>query len=172
MNQNQLIMQVTLFESFMKDIHREILSRNPKLLNPKRQVPIARIFATGLDAVLEEEVEREVISLDRKSIKDRCDYFKNRLLVDWSFDGTVYPLIERSLNMRNEILHGDTDTKVEDSHLQITFAITTGITIVTIVQCHLLYPDAFQPPTHAEGLLTQFRKGMKTQNMQDADDSN
>lgn len=39
LRQNNLILMVTIMESFLKDIHREILRQNPKLLKADRQIP-------------------------------------------------------------------------------------------------------------------------------------
>ena len=161
LNQNHLILQVTLFESFMKDIHKEVVSQNPKLLNPNRQIPLGRAVSEGLDKIIEEELAREVHSLDRKSIEERCKYFKEKLFIDWSFDGKVIPLIKSTIEQRNIILHEDPDLKIERFDLQIAMSICMGITMVSIVQAHLLYPKSFEPPVRAANLTEHFKKLLK-----------
>lgn len=164
MNQNHLILQVTLFETFMKDIHREILRQDPKLLKPDRKIPLGRVISAGLNSIIDEEIEREVHSLDRKSIEERCEYFKDRLSIDWSFDGTVIPLIKSIIDQRNAILHKDPDIKVDRFDLQVALSICMGIIMVTIVQAHLLFPDSFEAPDHSERLSRHFANKLKVMN--------
>lgn len=158
LKQNHLILLVTLFESFMKDIHKEVLTQNPKLLNPDRKIPLGRAVSEGLDKIIEEEISREVHSLDRKSIEERCQYFKERLSIDWSFDGTAIPLIKSILEARNTILHENPDLKIERFNLQVAMSICMGIIMVTVVQAHLLYPESFESPDKSGKLTEHFKK--------------
>jgi hypothetical protein len=163
-NQNHLIMQVTIFETFMKDIHKEVLRQNPALLNPDRKVSLGRAVSKGLEKIIEEEIAREVHGLDRKSIDERCDYFKNKLGIDWSFDGTAIPVIESILESRNTILHEDPDLKIKEEDTIISMSICMGIIMVSIVQAHLHYPEAFAPPDQAGNLRKHFEKTLKKPN--------
>jgi len=158
LNQNHIILLVTLFESFMKDIHKEILTKNPKLLNPDRKIPLGRAVNDGLNKIIEEEISREVHSVDRKAIEDRCKYFKERLSIDWSFDNTAIPLIKSTLEVRNTILHDDPNFKVDRLQLQVAMAICMGITMVSTVQAHLLYPESFESPDKSGKLTEHFKK--------------
>ena len=160
-NQNHLILCVTLFETFMKEIHREILHQNPQLLNPDRKIPLGRVISAGLDRVIEEEIEREVHNLDRKSIEERCEYFKDRLSIDWSFDGTVIPLIKSIIDQRNAILHIDPDINIEEFDLHIALSICMGISMITIVQAHILHPKAFKAPDHSKNISRHFANKLK-----------
>ena len=156
-NQNQLIIQVALFETFMKDIHREVLRRNPGLINPDKKVSIGRIVSEGLNSIIEEEIEREVHGLDRKSIEERCEYFKSRLAIDWSFDGTVLPPIKAVLESRNAILHEKPDLEVTEIELTLGMSILIGIPMVALVQAHLHYPDTFAAPDQLDNLMKHFK---------------
>ena len=161
MNQNQLILELSIFESFMKDIHRHILHSTPSLLNPKRQAPIGRIISLGLDSVLEEEIARDVHSLDRKSIAERCEYFKDHLSVDWSFDGKVIPVIEPLIDIRNKILHENHDLVLDTIFLSTCFIVCTAIPTVAIVQAYIQYPDFFEAPEYSEKMIEHCRQELE-----------
>ncbi len=158
LNQNHLIILVTLFESFMKDIHKRILCKNLSLLNPDRKIPLGRINNIGLETIIEEEISREINSLDRKSIEGRCKYFKEKLSIDWSFDGTALPLIKSTLETRNKILHEEPDYKLSRFELNSAIAICMGITLVTVVQAHLLYPKYFEKLHNSKELEDHLKK--------------
>lgn len=157
-HQNQLIIMLALFETFMKDIHREVLRQNPGLLNPGRKVPIGRVLSEGLNSVVEEEIAREVHGLDRKTVEDRCEYFKSRLSIDWSFDNTMPPLLKEVLESRNAILHENPDLEVSEFDLTIAMTVCIAIPMVSMVQAHLHYPDAFASPGNTKNVTRHFRK--------------
>lgn len=71
LRQNEVILLIALFENEMKEIHREILGQNPQLLKPDRQVPLGKLVSEGTKIVIESEIDREVQSLDRKSVEER-----------------------------------------------------------------------------------------------------
>src|SRR5688572_12485207 len=73
--QNKLILLVTLLESLLKDVHREVLRHNPGLLKADRLIPLGKLFAGSSASIIEEEIEREVQIMDRKSVKEKADYF-------------------------------------------------------------------------------------------------
>ena len=164
LNQNHLILQITLFESFMKDLHRELLQQNPSFLNPERKISLGRVVSLGLDHVINEEIEREVQSLDRKSIEDRCKYFQERLSIDWSFAGTMIPVIKLITDKRNKLLHEDPDINVDQDDLTFASFACIGITMVSTIQAHLAYPEAFILPEHSENTLQLFSKKKREPN--------
>ena len=51
--QNKLVLVVTAFESFMKDIHREVFRQNPTLLKPDRQIPLGKVVSTSKEEIVE-----------------------------------------------------------------------------------------------------------------------
>lgn len=142
-NQNKLLLLVTVFESFMKDIHREILRINPKALKADRQVPLGKIVSTPIEEILEEEIEREVQSLDRKTIEQRCEYFDKHLNIDW-FGGTIIPLLKPVLDLRNKITHEDPDITITDNDLGLTYLVTFSLPVACVMQASVLYPEAFK----------------------------
>lgn len=117
LSQNELILLVALFEDQMKQIHREVLIQDPTCLNPERTVPLGKLFSDGIDAVLADEIEREVQSLDRKSVSERAKYFRERLQIDW-VGGTAVPFVERVISLRNDILHSSIDRVVSNSQVE------------------------------------------------------
>jgi hypothetical protein len=142
-NQNELIMRVTLLEGFLKEIHREVLRQKPALLRSDRQIPLGRLVALGPEKILEEEVEREVQSVDRKSIGDRAKYFLERLSIDW-FDGTIVPLMEWAFGQRNEILHFNPDAEVSSKDLGRASVVGSAVPWVSVAQAAILYPGGFK----------------------------
>ncbi len=143
LRQNELLLRVAVFEAFMKDLHREILRQKPLLLRPERQISLGRLASIGLEAVLAEEIEREVQGLDRKSTRERTDYFRRRLGIDW-FDGKIVPLLEIVIETRNGILHDDPDKVIADGVIGIAYITCLSIPWVSLVQAAVLYPSGFK----------------------------
>lgn len=117
--QNMLILNVSLFESFIKDIHRCILYQEPTLLKPQRQIPLGQLISQGFEEILQNEIEREVYSLDRKSLSEKAEYFKKRLDIPWSKGGFMGSL-QKYFDLRNILLHEDpellfSNKQVEDN---------------------------------------------------------
>ena len=143
LNQNQLIMRVSFLEGFIKEIHREVLRQQPTLLKSDRQVPLGKLLAVGQEKIFEEEIEREVQSLDRKSIEDRCKYFLDKLSIDW-FDGKIVPLMQRVFDKRNDIIHLDPNTDVTYNNLRLASLVGIAVPWVSIAQAAVLYPKGFK----------------------------
>jgi len=142
-NQNEFIMLVALFEIQMKDIHREILLQDQKLLSPDRQVPLGRLISGGFDAVLELEIEREVQSLDRKNFEERASYFQSRLGLVWPKEPT--PTAAREiLDIRNRLLHEDADLSIADDKLGEAREVAFMLSYCFCLQCAARYPKGFQ----------------------------
>lgn len=145
LTQYEYILSVTIFESLMKDIHRAILTEAPTLLKEDRQVPLGKLVAKGQQEVLREEIEREVQTLDRKSVAEKADYFSQRLGINW-FGGTIVPILDQVIRARNEMLHENPDRMVNEKDLVFLSLATTSVPVATIAQAALLYPRAFVLP--------------------------
>ena len=119
----------------------------PSLLKADRQIPLGRLVSKGRDDVVHEEIEREVQALDRESSKKKAEYFVNRLGINW-FGGTIVPILDGVLRLRNEMLHENPDRMVHDTELVSLNLVTTAVPLATLAQAALLYPDAFKLPAH------------------------
>jgi len=142
LNQNELILLVALFEAQMKDIQREILRQEPALLKPDRMIPLGRIVAVGRDAIVEEEIEREVQEVDRKSVADRAQYFERRLRIDW-FGGHVVSIVKESLDLRNRVIHAEPDLQVSDTDVDTARWVTFAVPYYCCLRASERYPVAF-----------------------------
>lgn len=141
--QNKILLLVAVFESFMKDIHHEILRANPTILKADRKIPLGKIIAKPIEELLEEEIEREVQILDRKSIEKKYEYFDKRLNIDW-FEGTIIPLMKPVFELRNKISHEDPDIIVTDNILNMTHLVTYSLPTMCMMQAAVLYPESFK----------------------------
>jgi hypothetical protein len=145
LRQYEFILRVTIFEGFMKDIHRAILTSAPTLLKDDRQIPLGKLVVKGFDEILQEEVEREVQILDRKSTIDKAEYFLKRLGISW-FDGTMIPILDSAIQARNTMLHENPDhlpTAGEQLFMELS---TIGVPVATMAQAALLYPKSCSFP--------------------------
>lgn len=48
-NQTELLIRMAVLESFMKDLHREILKIEPTLLNATKKIPLGRAISIGFE---------------------------------------------------------------------------------------------------------------------------
>ncbi len=161
LEQNEFIIRMALFESFMKDVHCEALRQKPTLLKPTRQIPLGRLLAVGLGSILEEEIEREVHSLSRMDAKSKSDYFKNTLGIDYSFDDKIIPLVEGAVATRNKILHEDPDAEIDRFAYVSVRIIGLAIPLFCVAQGSILYPGGFEVPKHSEEMIAYFKKKMQ-----------
>lgn len=143
--QNEYLLHVAIFESFMKSIHREILRATPKLLQPNRAVELGKLISQGQDAILGAEIEREVQALDRQTTQKKAEYFRDRLGIDW-FGGTAVPLLDGVIKLRNVILHEDPDRLVGEAEHALLALITTAVSFATVAGAAVLYPAACSLP--------------------------
>lgn len=150
LRQYEYILLVTLFENFLKTVHRKILETNRELLKPDRKIELGRLVIEGEEDILAKEVEREVRSLDRETIQKRADYFRHRLKIDWTFSGRIIPTAESVITLRNTILHEDPDRKVRGIDLEIATLVCTGVTFAAAAGAAVLYPDACFLPHHLQ----------------------
>lgn len=143
LRQNKLILLITLLESFLKDIHREILRKNPSLLKADRQIPLGKLVSQPTNEIIEEEIEREVQGLDRKSVEQRSEYFDKHLNIDW-FGGTIIPFLKPVLELRNRVLHENPDTVVSEEDLDLAHVVCMALPMGCLFQAAVLYPDRFK----------------------------
>jgi hypothetical protein len=146
LRQNELLLRVAVFETFMRDVHRAVLREAPTLLRADRDVKLGRLLSQGVDAIVTDEIDREVAAVERKGVAETSQYFRERLKIDWSFDGTVLPLLEAVTDARNTILHEDPDADISDRFLGRSLTILIAIPWLTLLQAALLYPKSFALP--------------------------
>jgi hypothetical protein len=161
LNQNELILSISILETFMKDVHREILRQQPSLLKADRDVKLGKIISIKIEQVIEEEIDREVQALDRKNVKEKAKYFKDKLKVDWTFDGTIIPLMESVIEKRNEILHGNPNAEIDEIDKASSSMACMGIPFMAVVHASALYPDGFEKIEKTEKLTTEIKKNLK-----------
>ncbi len=161
LNQNELIMKVSLFEILLKDIHREILKQKTSLLQSDRKIPLGKLIHGGQDKLIDEEIERAVNILERKNIRDIAQHFKDHLNVDWTFDGHILPIVEHVLSLRNKILHEEPDVKVGNDDCFHAITIYMAISLVAIAQCAILYPGGFEPLKDDSNVMEYYREKLK-----------
>jgi hypothetical protein len=102
----EILFRVAVFEDFLKHLHAEALSANPKVFadaSPKKQAAYGDIFSNSLASFVEQQICREVEELDREGMEKRLDYFSRHLGIDLGKHRN--PLLEIS-EIRNKIAHG------------------------------------------------------------------
>lgn len=142
--QNFIIISFATFESFLKDIHREILFKEPKLLNPDKKIELGRLAAAGYDKIIEEEIENKVQSLDRKSIQDRAKYFKEHLGIPWSEDPDLINQVSDLNDLRNRILHENPDEEVSEETIESSLFLLIVIPSTLYICSRQKYIGVFQ----------------------------
>jgi hypothetical protein len=152
LRQNKLVLRVTHLESALKDVHREVLRSNPQLLRSDRQIPLGKLVSQPIQDILDEEIEREVQSMDRKTLEQRAEYFDTRLNITW-FDGTIVPLMKPLFDLRNKVIHGDSVTCVSKGDLLLADTVCMALLWCCILQAAVLYPNSFKwGDTETEGM--------------------
>lgn len=149
LSQNRLVLQVALFEGFLKDLHRAILRSSPNLLRHDRDVPLGKVIAVRKEQIIAEEIEREVQILDRQSTEKKADYFKTRLHIDW-FGGTMVPIMDAMIKARNEILHENPDREISRFEGIALEIVTTMLPLNCVAQAAVLYPGSCLLPEHLD----------------------
>lgn len=143
--QNSLILTLSTFEIFLNDLLRHILLNRPNLLSPNRKIEIGRLITDGVDKVISEEVERQVYTIDRKSIFDRADYFKTHLKLYWGKDSNHIEIFNKINNLRNNIVHRDTDLMVSEEDLKEALRVCKAIVIQLMIDSMKHYKDIIAP---------------------------
>ncbi len=144
LNQNELVLYTALFEAYLKNIHRKILKLNPRLCKKEFKIDLGHLISLGQEEIVNREIEREIYSLDRKAFKDKVVYFKEHLLIDWQIHESVMEKINSIIDIRNRVLHSDSEQKVDNSLVSSAQGIFVGILISSINQASKCYPDGFK----------------------------
>ena len=108
-NASELLIRVALFESFMKDIHAEVLRASPALLakiRPDQQVKYKDIFTStaSFQAILNQQILRELDEVDRLPFHWRAKYFDKQLNLPMADEETL-EFVVGIMELRNEISH-------------------------------------------------------------------
>lgn len=143
--QNSLIITLSTFEIFLNDLLTHILANRPNLLSPNRKIEIGRLINVGADKVISEEVERQVYAIDRKSIFDRADYFKTHLKLCWGKDSNHIKTINRINDLRNNIVHKDTELQVSEEDLKEALRVCKAIVFQLMMDSMKHYKDIIAP---------------------------
>lgn len=146
-NQNFIIMGLAIFESFLKDVHRAILFKEPKLLGAvrkARQIDLGRLVDSGYKKIIEEEIKREVASLDRKSIQDRAKYFAEHLRIPWSDGDELIEQLSDLNDLRNRILHENPDEEVSSDKILSALLLLIVIASTLFFRGRKIYTGIFQ----------------------------
>ncbi len=143
LRQNELILLVSVLESFMKDIHREILRQNPKYLRHDRKIDLGKIVSVGAEDIIREEIEREVHALDRKNLEERVVYFKDVLNIKLHPSGVKFA--KKAFELRNRMLHEDPDCTVSINDVANALMASVFLPMLCIVHASVTYPEGFRP---------------------------
>ena len=153
LRQSQLITLSAHFETFMRDIHRAVLQARPDFLKTDRNISLGEVISKEKAKILDEEIEREVHSLDRKNVQQRADYFRDTLKLSWepresipewcSQDVGAVSQIERLLNFRNKVLHEDPQVKISLQDSLIAFCVFILVPLTCCMRANKLYPEHF-----------------------------
>jgi hypothetical protein len=122
LNSSELIIRVALFETFLKEIHRQTLLAKPQLLSlvkPNRQIPLKDIFHGGFERFKLTEIDRQVREADRLKTGVKAKFFERRLKLPWGKDSDV-ARIEYLVNLRHELVHANHSTPVTDNDIKDT----------------------------------------------------
>jgi hypothetical protein len=155
--QNEIILLVAVFEDMLKSIHREMLHQNPKLLSPDVKINLGKLAALGENAIIAEEIERAVKSLDYENVKARAKAFEK---IGLSWNGDV-ERVEHILNLRNEILHQDMNKHVSGWDLTLARSLVLTLPLHLCWEGNRLYPDAFETTL---GKIKHRNKRLKKEN--------
>lgn len=145
LSQNEFLLQVAIFEGFLKDLHREILKIRPDLLREDRTVQLGKLVSHGADSIITEEIEREAQALDRQNVEKKANYFRDRLGIDW-FGHAIVPIMEAVINARNEILHENADREISSFEPLGLSIVTVMLPLSCMAQAAVLYPGSCKLP--------------------------
>jgi hypothetical protein len=154
LSQHKFLLQVAFFEGFLKDLHKGILTVRPELLRGDRSVPLGKLVTQGANAVIAEEIEREVQALDRLNVEKKADYFRDRLGIDW-FDHGIVPIMDDVINARNEIMHENPDRTINYLEFAGLQTLTLALSLWCAIQASILYPGSCKVPIPADEETTQ-----------------
>jgi hypothetical protein len=92
--------------------------------------------------MIEEEIEREVQALDRKTVSDRAKYFEERLGIDWC-GGHFLSFVSDAIELRNRLLHLEPDLQVSDAEVGKVRWITSMLPYYCCLKGSERFPAAF-----------------------------
>lgn len=142
----------------MKDVLRAVLTADPRLLHPDREIKLGKLVAVGFDETLKGEIERQVATIDRLSVEAQEKYFRGHLGFDW-FGGQITPLLSQVTGIRNEILHVDADRKVTQGETSILNLVTLSLPLQCVHEASARFPKHFASTGAAgEQRITSFRQ--------------
>ena len=143
LRQNQLILYHAVTESFLKDIHREILRQDPSLLKPERKIEFQEVLNREKAEIIQGEIESAVVSLDREKPRKRINKLVEMLDIDWIEKKDIEQW-ENVNDLRNKIMHEDQDLKLTEEILDFTFVICMNLPIALVVKGTVKYPNGFE----------------------------
>jgi|SRR5271170_1906779 len=145
LNSSELIIRIALFETFLKEIHRQTLLAKPQLLcliKPNRQIALKEIFHGGFERFKMAEIDRQVREGDRLTTKDKAKFFQRRLKLPWGKDSDV-ARIEYLINLRHELVHDNHSAPVTDNDIKDTRELLLKILSNCINEAAKVYPAYF-----------------------------
>lgn len=145
--QNAIILHIANFESFLKYIHKHILRNNTQLLKTDRQIPLGKILYSGISALIEEEIEREAESLDRKNLLEKIKYFTDKMGISPKhLQGPILDDLQVSIRLRNLILHDSCKLKISNEQVKKAEISCLVIGLFVCYNSWLKYPSLFLFP--------------------------
>jgi len=121
LNSSELIIRVALFEAFLKELHRQTLLAEEKLLSlckPNRPIPLKDIFRGGIQRFKLDEIDRQVREADRLKTNEKARFFRRRLRLPWNdspnIERDLIKRIDELIRLRHQLVHCDHGTYVRD----------------------------------------------------------
>jgi hypothetical protein len=104
-----LIYRVALFDAFLSDVQRIVLTARPELLkNDDRKLTYAQIIDQTLEnRLIESMAESTVTSIDRHSSDEQFAKIRNRLQIGFNPDETVQKQLTEIIARRNVFTHAN-----------------------------------------------------------------
>ncbi len=143
--QNSLILTLSTFEIFLNDLLRHILTNKPDLLSPNRKIEIGKLIKLGTDTIILEEIERQIYSIDRKSIEERAKYFKTHLKIPWDKNFEHIKVIVEINNLRNNIVHQDTNLQISEEEFKKAADTCKKVVVKLMIKSSQQYRDIIAP---------------------------
>ena len=145
LNSSELIIRIALFETFLKEIHRQALLDKPQLLclvKPNRQIPLKEIFRGGYERFKLAEIDRQVRAADRRTTKDKAKFFQRRLKLLWGKDSDL-ARVEYLIKLRHELVHSNHSASVTDNDIKDARELLLKILSNCIDAASKIYPAHF-----------------------------
>ena len=147
LNASELILRVSLFEVFMKEIHQAVLVANPKLLarsKPDRPIPLKELFKRGFERFKAKEADRQVREADRLPTKKRAKFYQKSLNLPWGDEAQVQSISDLT-ELRHRLVHAAPNTlSVLDKDIQRARQVFISTPGSCFQKAASLYPTHFQ----------------------------